>query len=42
MGEIKIDVTATLRHAPSTRAEFLVSAKAICRTFYIPELLKWN
>ena len=25
MGESKIDVTATLRHAPSTRAEFLVS-----------------
>ena len=26
MSEGKIDVTATLRHAPSTRAEFLVSA----------------
>ena len=26
MGERKIDVTATLRHAPSTGAEFVVSA----------------
>ena len=34
MGERKIDVTATLGHAPSTGAEFVVSGQNQLHVFY--------